>query len=96
MKQKKKKKMDTSTKIVIASIIFTTIFTIVAIIVQILTGQELSPTLITCVFAYWGTELIGLVAIRRKKLDVGYNSTIPEEDFCEDIKETFEEIVEEE
>lgn len=93
---KQEKKMNTSTKIVIASIVFTTIFIIVAIVTQFVTGQELSPTLITCVFAYWGVELGSLAAIRRKKLDVGYNSAIPEEEFCEEVEETFEEFTEEE
>lgn len=93
---KQKKKMNTSTKIVIASIIFTTIFTIVAIVTQFITGEELSSTLITCVFAYWGTELISLAAIRSKKLAVGYNSEIPEEEFCEDVEECMLEDVTEE
>lgn len=66
----KSKKISTSTLIVIASIIFTTVFTVIAIITQFVTGQELSPTLTTCIFAYWGVELGSLAAIRRKKLDV--------------------------
>lgn len=83
----KQKKMSTSTKIVLASIIFTTIFTIVAIVTQFVTGQELSSTLIGCVFAYWGTELISLAAIKHKKLGVGYTSESSEEGCCEDIEE---------
>lgn len=66
--------MNISTKIVLTSIIFTTIFTIVAIIVQVVTGQELSSTLISCVFGYWSIELGSLAMIRRKKLDVGYSN----------------------
>lgn len=81
-----KKKMTTSNKIILTSVIFTTIFTIVAIVMQFVTLQEMSPTLTTCVFGYWAVELGSLAMIRRKKLDVGYQS---EEKFYE------EEIIEE-
>lgn len=83
---KQKKKMDTSMKIVLTSIIFTTIFTIIAIAIQIMTGQELSSTLITCVFGYWGVELGSLAMIRRKKLETGYthNEEQFEDEFIEE------------
>lgn len=90
MGNKNKEKLSTSTKIVLASIIFTTIFTIVAIITQFITGEELSSTLITCVFAYWGVELGSLAAIKRKKLDIGYTDSV--EEFYEE--NTIEEGVE--
>lgn len=82
--------MSTSNKIILASIIFTTLFTIVAVVTQYVTGQELSSTLITCVFAYWGTEMISLCAIRRKKLDVGYGENY------ESCNESYEEELTEE
>ena len=88
-----KTKMNASTKIVIASIVFTTIFTIVAIVTQFITGQELSSTLITSVFAYWGTELISLAAIRRKKLDIGYSNDVESNE--ETLEDIYDEIIEE-
>lgn len=40
------------------------LYTIGAILLQRYTTMELSPTLTTCVFAFFGTELIGLAGIR--------------------------------
>ena len=40
------------------------LYTIAAILLQRNTSLELSPTLTTCVFAFFGTELIGLAGIR--------------------------------
>lgn len=79
---KQKNKMNISTKIVLASIVFTTIFTIVAICTQFITGEELSSTLITCVFSYWGVELGSLAAIKRKKLDIGYQNN--DDELCDE------------
>lgn len=39
-------------------------YTIAAILLQKYTYMELSPTLTTCVFTFFGTELIGLVGIK--------------------------------
>ena len=39
-------------------------YTIAAILLQKYTYMELSPTLTTCVYAFFGTELIGLVGIK--------------------------------
>ena len=58
------------------------IFTIVAIWVQFKTGTELSSTLITCFYAFFGTELVTLASIKKaemkfKDLD---NDGIPDEE----------------
>ena len=73
-----KVKMSVSNRIVLTSVIFTTLFTIVAIIMQFVIQQEISPTLTTCVFAYWAVELGSLAMIRRKKLEVNYDGNISE------------------
>ena len=39
-------------------------YTTVAILLQNYTGMELSPTLTTSVFAFFGTELLGLASIK--------------------------------
>lgn len=39
-------------------------YTIAAILLQKYTSMELSPTLTTCVFAFFGTELLGLASIK--------------------------------
>lgn len=50
--------------IVISSIAVIIAYTIAAIFVQLYTQMELSPTLTTCVYAFFGTELLGLAGIK--------------------------------
>ena len=50
--------------IVLLSIITIISYTVAAILLQKYTMTELSPTLTTCVYAFFGTELIGLAGIK--------------------------------
>lgn len=50
--------------IVLLSIVAIISYTIAAILLQRYTMMELSPTLTTCVYAFFGTELIGLAGIK--------------------------------
>ena len=50
--------------IVLLSIIAIISYTIAAILLQKFTMMELSPTLTTCVYSFFGTELIGLAGIK--------------------------------
>lgn len=50
--------------IVLLSIVAIISYTIAAILLQKYTMVELSPTLTTCVYAFFGTELIGLAGIK--------------------------------
>ena len=68
---KKKKKMNDLDRYVAFSLSALIIFTIVAIIVQVFTGQELSETLITCFFSAFGGELFLLARIKKLKLKKG-------------------------
>lgn len=56
--------------IVLLSIVTIISYTIAAILLQKYTGTELSPTLTTCVYGFFGTELLGLAGI--KILDTKY------------------------
>lgn len=67
----KSKKISDLDKYVIFSLSALIVFTIVAIVVQITTMQELSPTLTTCFFAAFGGELLSLAMIKRLKLKKG-------------------------
>lgn len=67
------KKLSDLDKYVIFSLSALVVFTIIAIIVQIATGQELSATLTTCFFAAFGGELLTLAMIKRLKLKKGDN-----------------------
>lgn len=50
--------------IVLLSIVAIIAYTVAAILLQKYTMMELSPTLTTCVYAFFGTELIGLAGIK--------------------------------
>ena len=50
--------------IVSLSIVAIISYTIAAILLQKYTGTELSPTLTTCVYGFFGTELLGLAGIK--------------------------------
>lgn len=50
--------------IVTLSIVAIIAYTVAAIFLQKYTMTELSPTLTTCVYAFFGTELLGLASIK--------------------------------
>lgn len=50
--------------IVLLSIVAIISYTIAAILLQKYTMTELSPTLTTCVYGFFGTELLGLAGIK--------------------------------
>ena len=50
------------------------IYTIADILLQAVCGVEISPTLTTAYFAFWGTELIGLATIKNRKIKSDYSS----------------------
>lgn len=50
--------------IVLLSIAAVLSYTVAAVLLQKYTMMELSPTLTTCVYAFFGTELLGLAGIK--------------------------------
>lgn len=50
--------------IVLFCIVVIVSYTIAAILLQKYSGVEVSPTLTTCIFAFFGTELMGLAGIK--------------------------------
>ena len=50
--------------IVLLSIVAIISYTVAAILLQKYTMTELSPTLTTCVYGFFGTELLGLAGIK--------------------------------
>lgn len=70
----KKKKIKTSAWVIPFVIFSLFSFTGVAIYVQIRTGIELSPTLITCFFAFCTGELWMLASIKKSKIKGGDSS----------------------
>lgn len=67
-KKQKRQRIPALDKYVIFSLTCLIIFTITAILYQIISGQELSSTLITCFFSTYGGELLMLCLIKRLKL----------------------------
>lgn len=59
--------------IVLLCIVAIVSYTIAAILLQKYIGVEVSPTLTTCIFAFFGTELMGLAGI--KVMDTKFNTT---------------------
>ncbi len=58
-------------------------YTVAAILLQKYTSMELSPTLTTCIFAFFGTELLGLAGIKicdTKFISCNNSSSISDED----------------
>lgn len=66
--------------IVSLSIIAIILYTVAAILVQKYTMMELSSTLTTCVYAFFGTELIGLAGIKIHDTKCGCSSQESNED----------------
>lgn len=82
---KKPKHSTTSKKIILFIILSIFGFTGLAIYVQLRIGVELSPTLITCFYAFCTGELWMLATIKKSKLKTGqktndYSSFLPNED----------------
>lgn len=82
---KKPKHSTTSKKIILFIILSIFGFTGLAIYVQLKIGVELSPTLITCFYAFCTGELWMLATIKKSKLKNGqkvndYKEFLPNED----------------
>ena len=69
---------------VIYTLVAITAYTIAAILLQKYTLVEISPTLTTCVYAFFGTELLSLASIKKSDTKASYiqhiSSTNNEED----------------
>ena len=59
---------ETLLKFIIMSFVMVTIYTVVAIIFQIVMHEELSPTLTTCYFAVYGGEVLSAALIKIFKI----------------------------
>lgn len=59
-----KKTVKFSMKIVIFCIIFIALYTVAQTFLSYKVGMELSPTLTTCVYAFFGTELAACAVIK--------------------------------
>lgn len=78
-----RKHKKVSNIVLIAAVTAVIGYAVTATIVQVITGVELSPTLTTAWFGFWGVEIIALAAIKTSKVkhhSDGEESTSDEED----------------
>lgn len=82
MKNKSKKKVSNIMLVLICTMIIA--YTVATFVLQYFTSVEISPTLTTAWFAFWGTELVALAAIKTSKLKHHKDSTEDESDMTEE------------
>ena len=63
--------MKISNLMLVIVIIAVTLFAAASFCLQFFGGMEISPTLTTCWFAFWGTEIVSLAAIKTSKVKHG-------------------------
>jgi biotin transporter BioY len=78
LKQKPKKKVSNVMLVLICAMII--LYTIAAFILQYFISIEISPTLTTAWYAFWGTELVCLTAIKTTKVKHEKNAPAVEAD----------------
>lgn len=59
--------MKTSTKFVVAAVVFVNFYTVASFIVLGVSGQNISDALTVAFFAFWTTEIIALAKIKINK-----------------------------
>jgi biotin transporter BioY len=81
MSNKPKKKVSNIMLVVICFMII--IYTIADFVLQYFTNIEVSPTLTTAWFAFWGTELVALAAIKTTKVKHNKEEILQDPEFDE-------------
>ena len=81
MARQRRSKRRKSDYVLAASILAIVLYTVAGIVVQIITGLEISPTLTTAWYSYWTVEIVALAGIKitnvikgEKDIDVYDNS----------------------
>jgi uncharacterized membrane protein YwzB len=76
-KRLSKKKVSNIMLTLICIMIFA--YTVASFVLQYHTGVEVSATLTTAWFAFWGTELLSLMVIKTGKMKYGYDKPAEED-----------------
>ena len=84
---KPKKKVSNIMLVLICVMII--LYTAANFVLQYFTSIEVSPTLTTAWFAFWGTEIVALTVIKTSKLKHGQNNTDTYEQIEEEIEEDY-------
>lgn len=80
------KKKEVSKLMLFFIVIAIVVYTVADFVLQYFTSVEVSPTLTTCWFAFWGTEIVALAIIKTSK--VKHNQEKEEEEIleCEELE----------
>ena len=68
-----RKKRKVSNILLVIVVIAITLYTIASFWITYRTGMSIDPTLTTCFYAFWGSELFLLAGIRTSKIIKGYH-----------------------
>lgn len=63
-----KEKKEVSKVMLVLIVIAIVLYTVADFVLQYFTSIEVSPTLTTCWFAFWGTEIVALAVIKTSKV----------------------------
>lgn len=74
-KELRRQKLSTRKWVLPAVILSVIVYTLLDVILQLINGSEISPTLTTCWFTFWAVELWNLASITKKKVDVDYEGS---------------------
>lgn len=80
--QKPKRKVSNIMLVIICTMII--LYTVADFVLQYFTSIEVSPTLTTAWFAFWGTELVALAAIKTTKVKHNQEEVAVEEDIIDE------------
>ena len=67
--------MKTSNIVVAVAVVSVIAYTVAAFILQFAMGVEISPTLTTCWYSFWGVELAALATIKNTKTKCHYEES---------------------
>lgn len=95
-KNKRKKRLSKSqySKIIVVLCITSIwIYAIASFVVQCVSGTEISSTLTTCFFTFFGIEILSLAGIKRiKTKNIKYDDTTSTQDNYDSLMEEIEEL----
>ncbi len=92
-RKKKLSKSQYSKIIIVLCIVSIWIYAIASFVVQCISGTEISSTLTTCFFTFFGVEVISLAGIKRMKTkNIKYDDLTTMQDNYDSVMENIENI----
>lgn len=88
-KNKKKKKVSNVMLVVVCIMII--VYAVANFALQYFTSVEVSPTLTTAWFTFWGSEILAITGIKISKIFKGTDNTDYEEEYSDDSAINYDE-----